>query len=102
MTGIVMMSRTVSKIDGTSGWEWHIVTDPLGYVDRDIRPVSRREAMDFIRGNGLVEALETPYGTVWDTPDRSFQRRFKGCLSPTGDREADKAVRRRWMRIWGD
>ena len=102
MVGIVMMSRTVSKIDGASGWEWHIVTDPLGQVDKDIRSVSRREAMDFIRDNGLVEALDTPEGTVWDSPDRSFLRRFKGCLSSTGNRDADKAVRRKWMRIWGD
>lgn len=95
MTGIVMMSRTVSKIDGTSGWEWHIVTDPLGYVDRDIRPVSRGKAMDFIRENGLVEALETPYGTVWDSPDRSFLKRFRGIFS-----SPDKRIRHKLEKLW--
>lgn len=97
MVAIVMRSRTVSKVDGSCGWEWRIVTDPLGHVDRDIRLVDRAEALAFIRGNGLVEAFESGDGTVWDSPDGSFRARYRGVFS-----SPDARVRRRLSRIWGD
>lgn len=96
MTAIVMRSRTVSRIDGSSGWEWRIVTDPLGYVDRDIRLVTRAEALGFIREHELVEALDNHDGTVWDSPDKSFLDRYRGLFSST-----DKRVRRKLERLWG-
>lgn len=78
MSGIVMRSRVVSRVDGSEGWEWRIVTNPCGYYGRDVREVSRTEAWDYIRDNGLVEALETSDGTVWDSPDKSFLVRYRG------------------------
>ena len=95
MTAIVMRSRIVSRIDGSSGWEWRIVTDPLGHIDRDIRLVTRAEAIEFIRGYGLVEVLESPDGTVWDSPDRSFLKRFRGIFS-----SPDKRIRHKLEKLW--
>lgn len=47
-----------------------------------VKSVTKREALAFIRENGLECALECEYGKVWDTPGRDFQARYKGIRIP--------------------
>lgn len=72
--GIVLHSPVVAPT-GDVRREWYIVTDPLhGYR------VSRAKAEEYIDREGLVEALDCEDGTVWDTPDRAFQQRYRGFV----------------------
>lgn len=72
--GIVLHSPVVAPT-GDVRREWYIVTDPLhGYR------VSRAKAEEYIEEHGLVEALDCEDGTVWDTPDRAFQQRYRGFV----------------------
>lgn len=40
--------------------------------------ISKEEAMAAIREEGLVEVHKDKDGKVWDTPDRAFQKKYKG------------------------
>ena len=73
-------------------WEWFIIENPFGKVkalpvDEDApvketitkygaREVTRREAMAYIEENGLVSALKTKDGEIWDAPGNDFQERY--------------------------
>lgn len=74
--GIVMRSPVRIVPTGDTYYEYHIVYAPLKE-----KLVTRQEAMDYIRENGLVEALDCDDGTVWDTPDKAFKRKHKGFVA---------------------
>ena len=45
---------------------------------KDRRELSPREAKALIEERGLVKALETKDGSVYDTPERAFFNKYKG------------------------
>lgn len=47
-----------------------------------LKRIDREEAKRLIRANGLVETFSDKNGKIWDTPDKSFQVRFKGVPVP--------------------
>ena len=69
----VMMSYV--RYIGNARRVWHILSDPTR-----AEKVSRVEAEDYIDSHGLVPAIETEDGIIWDTPDRAFLARFKGWI----------------------
>lgn len=44
--------------------------------------IDRQEALRLIRESGLVLAHEDKNGKVWDTPDKTFQKTYKGVSVP--------------------
>lgn len=48
-----------------------------------MKVITRKEALALIKENGLVESLECEHGKVWDTPNGSFQRKYKGVYVPS-------------------
>lgn len=87
-------------------WEYFIIENPYARMreivteevaKRDVdcyfgaRQVTRREAMDYVEEHGLVPALETKDGTIWDTPDREFQRMF-----PMNTKEKRQDLEKYW------
>lgn len=73
--GIVLHSPAVGPT-GDVWREWYIVTDPLhGYL------VTRDKALDYIKREGLVEALDCKDGTVYDKPGETFYKRYKGFVA---------------------
>lgn len=50
-------------------------------VRTSLTKIPRNEAMRLVRDNGLTIALQTDDGTVYDTPDKEFERLYKGCIS---------------------
>lgn len=44
------------------------------------KQITREEAKQIIQENGLVEVYESKDGKVFDTPDRAFQKKYKGTL----------------------
>ena len=60
---------------GDAFWEYYIVSEPMRR-----QKVTRRQAEDYIEDHGLVEVLNCEHGTIWDTPDKDFQRQFKGFV----------------------
>ena len=75
-TGIVIRSLVEIIPTGDLTYEYWIVTDPLTR-----KSVTRKEAYDYIEEHGLVEALSTEDGQVWDTADRAFRERYKGFIA---------------------
>lgn len=73
--GIVMRSPVRVIPTGDTFHEYHIVYAPMKK-----RQVSARQAKDYIEEHGLVETLDCEDGTVWDTPDRAFQQRYRGFV----------------------
>ena len=51
---------------------------------RHRREVTGKEAHKLIESHGLVKVLETKDGSVWDTPDRAFYRKWQGYFSRHG------------------
>ena len=73
--GIVMRSPVRVVPTGDVFWEYYIVSEPMKR-----RKVARQQAEEYIEENGLVEALDCEHGTIWDTPDRDFQKQYKGFV----------------------
>lgn len=71
--GIVLKASVKEKISGSVFWEWFIIENLGERVE-----VTREEAMDYVRKNGLVVMYETSEGKIWDTPDGAFQEKHKG------------------------
>ena len=46
--------------------------------DKDCREISPKEAKSIIVKRGLVKALETSDGCVYDSPSRDFFRKYQG------------------------
>lgn len=47
------------------------------------KEIDRKEAMDTIRKEGLALVhVDTQYGKIWDTPGKSFQKKYKGIAIP--------------------
>lgn len=44
----------------------------------DLLRISRLEALDIIRRDGLVEVLRNEHGVVFDTPDKAFWKEYHG------------------------
>ena len=60
------------------------VRENYRYVNRfRTKHIDRHEAQRLIREGGLTEVLNTKDGKVWDTPDKSFQERYRGLPIPT-------------------
>lgn len=78
MASIVMRSAVRSKLTPREigAWEWWIINNPLTPEGRKL--VKRDRAISYIKDNGLVLALNTLDGAIYDTPGRDFQRAWKG------------------------
>ena len=72
-------------------WEWFIIKDPFRKVKMlpgpdtqeketitnfGSRQVTRQDAKDYIRDNGLELVYKTPNGEIYDLPDRPFKSKF--------------------------
>ena len=60
-----------------SDWQYEEVFTP----ERTGRLLSREEAMQIIREKGLVLVHQTPFGSVYDTPDEPFWEKHNGYYS---------------------
>ena len=97
--GIVLKSATRSrfpKLFPGVTWEWYIIEDPFKKVkplpqkDQDqeeelsqaslagygAREVTKREALEYIEDNGLVLAMKTKDGEIYDLPGSPFQKEY--------------------------
>ena len=71
-TGIVIRSLVEVVPTGDFYHEYWLVKSPLRR-----KQLSRHEADDYIREHGLVETLNCKHGQVWDTPERTFQNKYR-------------------------
>lgn len=46
----------------------------------EVKTITREEALDLIRERGLVRVEHSRDGSIYDTPDCAFQRRYKGRI----------------------
>lgn len=55
-------------------------TSPKGKVSQHApKKLTKEEAKDIIKEQGLVVAMKLNTGeTIWDTPDKAYQKRWKG------------------------
>lgn len=93
MKGIVMKAVLRSRLNlhEVGGYEWWIVTNPLS--GRGRKEVSREKALEYIRENGLILTEKNADGEIYDTPEKDFQKTYKGIL--------DKAENKRLFNdIW--
>lgn len=81
----VMMSYV--RYIGNAGRVWHILSAPTR-----AEKVDRAEAEDYIESHGLVPAIETEDGIIWDTPGRDFRKAFRGWIKENYER---------FYRRWG-
>lgn len=44
--------------------------------------ITREEAIQIIRDNGLVKVYDDRNGKIWDTPEKSFQSKYRGIPVP--------------------
>ena len=70
---IVMRSVVEVIPTGDIYWEYWLVSHPLKR-----QSITREEAQDYIHEHGLVEMLDCEHGQIWDKPDKSFQKKYKG------------------------
>ena len=94
METMVMKSVVRSKLNPreVGGYEWWIITNPL--TSQGSKKVERVKAKDAIRENGLVLIEKSRDGEIYDTPDRAFQRKWKGRVVDT------KEHREKFDKIW--
>lgn len=69
----VMMSYV--RYIGNARRVWHILDSPV-----KAEKVDAKAARAYIEDHGLVLALQTEDGAIYDTPDRAFLARFKGWI----------------------
>lgn len=74
--GIVIRSLVEVIPTGDVYHEYWLVHSPLNR-----KALTRAEAQDYIMENGLVETLDCEFGQVWDTPGRTFQKKYQGYVS---------------------
>lgn len=60
-----------------SAWQYEEISTP----EIQGRILSREKAMDIIREKGLVLVHQTPFGSVYDTPDEPFWQKHNGYYS---------------------
>lgn len=90
--GIVIKSYSRNLITRDKLSEWDICFSPF----RIGKGISEEAAERYIHKHGLVKVLENKDGAIWDTPDRAFLRKFKGCFDkPTNIQKAQ--FRRHWV-----
>lgn len=71
---------------GNVGRVWYILSTPT-----QAYRVTRKEAEGYIESHGLVPAIKTEDGTIWDTPERDFRKAFRGWI-----KENYKEFHRKW------
>ncbi len=72
-------------------WRYFIINNPFARVRelcpdedpymkskpiRGAKEVTKKEALAYIKENGLVLALDTEDGRIWDTPEGSFKNTY--------------------------
>lgn len=76
MEAIIIKTYSRSLISGEQGVEFELVTNP----HKDGQILTRAEAMEYVKEHGLVKVESGEDGAIWDTPERDFQRKWKGCF----------------------
>lgn len=51
-----------------------------GMVVPKYKDVTKEEAMDIVKENGLIPVVTNKYGTIWDTPNENFKDLYKGIM----------------------
>ena len=70
MTVIKYYTSSIGMINPT----YELVDDPR----KKGKGISKEEARDIIRKNGLIVAYSDESGVIWDTPDKSFLETYRG------------------------
>ena len=96
--GIVVKGRFRPVFTDGIGWDYFIVEDIRSYFG--FRKVSQSEAEDYIEGHGLVPALETEDGIVWDVPGGAFRKASLPVLGGLS-RERLWRLHKRWDEWMG-
>lgn len=56
--------------------------------------MEKREALEYIKGNGLVSVLCNKDGEIFDTPEKDFQKEWKGSIK---DKKKKSLFYRHWQ-----
>lgn len=96
--GIVLeMFRLRETLETTS--DFYIITNPF---DTEIHPVSKEEALEFIRNNQLHVAVRDNSGRIYDTATCKFQREWAASekfkkIEPESDEQTKRRLAEKAM-----
>ena len=70
------VTRTYSSDDNVMGstWQYEVCHTPAAQD----RLITREEALRIIREEGLILVHQTPYGSIYDTPDEPLWEKHNG------------------------
>lgn len=74
--GIVIKSFSNNFITKEKVAEYDICFSPF----RMGKSITKEEAMQYIKEHDLVKVVDCENGAIWDTRDKQFQKKFKGCF----------------------
>lgn len=70
------------------------VTNPFEQGEQ----LSRKEAMEIVRENGFTIAHQDSDGIIWESPDREWFKKHKGCFAAAEARKREQAAVQRERR----
>ena len=91
MATIVIRSRSKEKISGSFTFEWSVHTFHRlknGELIAKNKLIDRAKALKIIESKGLVEAIRTKDGEIYDTPEGDFKALFPDGIRTKADNEA--------------
>lgn len=74
-TFCIIKERQCNMITKTVHTVYSLVTEPK---DTDSIDISKEEARSIIELYGLVPALKTNEGVIYDTPDQQYRQKYQG------------------------
>ena len=71
-----------TRFIGTAMRTYEVCTSP-----KKAKEISGKEARSIIEEHGLVKVYETNDGSVYDTPDQAFRKKYNGWFRRFGSQE---------------